>query len=87
MTVVSHFNIFDMYQTVALVDETTGEIKVMSSATMGDLGATIAEYCLLEKANHVHLFGDGNYALKLINDIDRSTKGLYSANKIGIEVN
>ena len=83
--IICNFNLFDMYQIILNVVD--GAISPIGTVVLENLGQDIGRYCLLKNIDYVHLYGDESYALKLIEDIDTATSGLYSKKKIEIEVN
>lgn len=83
--IICHFYLFDLHQTVQEIKD--GEIKDLGVIETKDLGKAIGKYCLKNNINYIHLYGDKLYAQKIIGEIDKETKNLYSDNKLEIEVN
>lgn len=82
---VCNFNLFDLHQTIMLVDDY--DHKTVSVTTLTDLGKSLSELCNANGIEYIHLYGDNSYANKIIKDFDKASNLKFSKNKVKIEVN
>lgn len=85
-TVICNFNLFDLHQYIMVADGC--EPKLAAITSLEKLGEDIVAICEVHHADHVHLFGNSEYATSIVQDIDNANKMRYNNIKeIKVEVN
>lgn len=82
--IVCNFNLFDMAQPVALVDDEG--IKLMQYTSLEKLGANMVDCAIANKADTISINGLEDYAKKIVVDV-KERLALLNIKSIKIEVN
>lgn len=82
---ICNFNLYDLHQRITLVEN--NDTHDVAICTLDNIGTEMANMCNRYDVNHVHLYGPAVYAEKLVRDIIKQNKLLYSNRAIDIEVN
>lgn len=85
-TIVCGFKLYELHQLIEFVSS-EGEVEQVAISSLEHMGEDIAQACAKYNTNKVHLFGNANYAEKLIEDIKTYSVINYNKNNIEIEVN
>lgn len=77
---------FDLNQTIFLVDPSTGEKEALAVTTMEELPEVISAICDSQNVYHVLLTGNSVYGAAVSEDIIAYSKRHYKQNNIEVEV-
>lgn len=83
--IVSIFHMFELHQPICIVDDEKETVVAISN--LESLGRDLANLCHVHQVNHVHLFGNEEYANQIIQDLKEQASLAYSNENIIIEVN
>lgn len=79
-----NFNLYDLHQSIYLIDEETETMKKLCICTVDEIGNHMAQLASQLDINKIHLYGNNEYVNDIVNKIQSSN---YNSNNIKIEVN
>lgn len=85
MKVLCNLNLFDLEQTIYLIDD-HGKVEPIAATEVEQLSEVIAAICNEYDAHDVTLTGNRIYALNLADNIEEYGLKHYSNNKIKVEI-